>query len=326
MASPSVALNDTRQNTPAAPSIRPKRLTIEQRQRRWGLLFLSPWIIGLLVFTLFPMIASLYFSFTDFTTDKPMSEVIWVGLANWDNLLFKDTSIGVSLIVTIKFGMVMLPISVLFPLLLALLLNSKWLIGKPILRVLFYMPYIVPSVAGLFVWKSFLNGDTGWLNQGLRAIGVVNPPNWLFSPSYVSYGLMFIGLWGVGNAMLTMMASMQGVPTELYEAARVDGANPFVLFIRITFPMITPVIFYNLVLTVIGLLQYFDVPYILTAQVRADDSLSFINVNLFKSAFEYHNMGYASAIAWFMFAIGVTITIGLFATSRRWVYYASGDN
>jgi len=321
MASPSVALENTAVVQPASP----KRLTIEQRQRRWGLLFLSPWIIGFLVFTLFPMIASLYFSFTDFTTNKPFTETNWVGLANWDNLLFKDPSIGASLGVTIRFGMVMLPVSLLFPLALALLLNSKWLIGKPILRVLFYLPFIVPSVAGLFVWKTFLNRDTGWLDIFLRGIGIQNPPDWLFSPAYVSTGLVFIGLWGVGNAMLTMMASMQGVPTELYEAARVDGANPIVLFIRITFPMITPVIFYNLVLTVIGLLQFFDLPYILRTIVRSDESLNFINVNLYITAFTNHNMGYGSAIAWFLFFIGLVITIGLFATSRRWVYYASGD-
>ena len=321
MAAPSVVLN-----TPTiAPSIRPKRLTLDQSQRRWGWVFLSPWIIGFLAFTLIPMAASLYFSFTDFTTDNGITHANWIGLKNWDNLLFKDPAIGASLLVTFKFGLLMLPISLIFPLMLALLLNSKWLVGKPILRVLFYMPYIVPSVAGVFVWKSFLNGDSGWLALALKAVGVQNPPDWLGNPSYVNTGLVLIGLWGVGNAMLTMMASMQGVPTELYEAARVDGANPFVLFLRITFPMITPVIFYNLVLTVIGLLQFFDLPYILRTIVRSDESLSFINVQLYLTAFTNHNMGYGSAIAWFLFIIGLLITLALFATSNRWVYYAAGE-
>jgi len=321
MASPSIALK----SQPNVPVVQQQRLTIEQRQRRWGWVFLSPWIFGFLVFTLVPMVASLYFSFTDFTTDNGITHANWIGLKNWNNLLFLDPAIGASLAVTFKYGLIALPVSLAFPLLLALLLNSKWLLGKPILRVLFYLPYIVPSVAGLFVWKAFLNGNSGWLALALKGIGVQDPPDWLGNPSFVNTGLVLIGLWGVGNAMLTMMASMQGVPTELYEAARVDGANPFVLFIRITFPMITPVIFYNLVLTVIGLLQFFDLPYILRTIVRSDESLSFINVNLYLTAFTNHNMGYGSAIAWFLFLIGLVITVLLFITSRRWVYYASGE-
>jgi multiple sugar transport system permease protein len=300
---------------------KPRQRTIEQRQRLWGWIFLSPWIFGFFAFTFFPLAASLVFSFTDFTIGK---DIHWVGLSNWQKL-FNDPLTLSSLRVTLTFALYMLPISILFPLGLAALLNSKWLVGKPVLRVLFYMPYVVPAISGIFIWQSFLNGQTGWLARLLRLVGIVDPPNWLFDPRWLNTGLVLIGLWGVGNAMLTMLASMQGVPTELYEAAKVDGAGPFTVFRRITFPMISPVILYNLVLTSIGLMQYFVVPYVLSNTTRSNEATYFINLHLYKTAFTFFDMGYASALAWFLFLIALAITIGLFATSRRWVYYAGGD-
>ncbi len=305
------------------PIIQPKmrQRTTQQRQRLWGWIFLSPWLIGFAVFTLFPMAASLYFTFTDFTIGQ---EIHVVGLKNWQKLLSDPVTLD-SLMVTLRFGLLLLPISLLFPLAMAALLNSKLLLGKPILRTLFYMPYIIPAISGIFVWQSFLNGQTGWLNRLLRIVGIQDPPNWLFNPAYINTALVLIGLWGVGNAMLTMMASMQGVPTELYEAARVDGANGLTTFLRITLPMISPVIFYNLVLTVIGLMQYFDVPYVLSNTTRSDPSMNFINLHLYRTAFQFQDMGFGATLAWFLFAIGLLVTVGLFATSRRWVYYASGE-
>lgn len=315
MASPSVSLT-----TPITKE-QSRRRTVQQSQRLWGWVFLSPWIIGFLAFTLFPMVASLYFSFTNFQIGH---EIQWAGLANWQKL-FTDPVTLSSLGVTLRFGLLALPVSILFPLAIASLLNSKWLLGKPIFRIFFYMPYIIPSISAIFVWQSFLNGQTGWFNRLLRLIGISDPPNWLFDPSYINTGLVLIGLWGVGNAMLTMMASMQGVPTELYEAARVDGAGPLTLFRRITLPMISPVIFYNLVLTVIGLMKYFDIPYVLSNTTRSNPATNFINLHLYRTAFQFQDMGFGSALAWFVFIIGLAVTIALFATSRRWVYYASGD-
>lgn len=306
---------------PVPKQIQPRRTTMQQQQRRWGWIFLSPWIFGFLAFTASPMAASFYFSFTDFTIGKPIH---WRGLGNWANL-FTDPVTLQSLGVTFKFGIIALPVSIIFPLLMAGLLNSRWLIGKPILRVLFYLPYIVPSISGIFIWQAFLNGDTGWLNRMLRLVGVSDPPNWLNNPTFINSALVLIGLWGVGNAMLTMMAGMQGVPTELYEAARVDGAGPATMFRRITLPMISPVIFYNIVLTTIGLMQYFTIPYVLSTTARSDPSINFINLFLFRTAFEFHDMGYASTLAWFLFFIGLAITVSLFALARRWVYYAGGD-
>jgi multiple sugar transport system permease protein len=307
----------------ATPSVnpQPRQRTMEQQQRFWGWIFISPWIIGFLAFTAFPMIASLVFSFTNFKIGQPLE---FTGMTNWNKLISDPVTLN-SLGVTLKFGILLLPISLVFPLFMATLLNSKVLLGKPFFRLLFYMPYVVPAISGIFIWQSFLNGQTGYLNRLLRLIGIDNPPNWLFDTKYLYYGLTMIALWGVGNAMLTMMASMQGVPTELYEAASIDGAGAATQWRRITLPLISPVIFYNLVLTAIGLMRYFEVPYVLSNATRSDPSLNFINLHLYRTAFQFQDMGYACALGWFMFAIGLVITITLFATSRRWVYYASGE-
>jgi multiple sugar transport system permease protein len=307
--------------TPAKVVEQPRRRTLEQTQRRWGWIFLSPWIFGFLAFTLFPMLASLYFSFTNFQIGKPIE---WIGLKNWTDL-FTDPITLQSLGVTLRFGLFVVPMTLIIALLLATLLNSRLLVGRPLLRVLFYMPYVIPAISAIFIWQSFLNGDTGWLDRLLRALGFVSPPNWLSDTRYLNTGLVLIALWGIGNTILTLMAGMQGVPTELYEAAEVDGASYLRRWWRITLPMISPVIFYNLVLSVIAVMQYFTIPYVLSGTLRSDSSTNFINLHLYRTAFTYQQMGYASALAWFLFIVALLITIGLFATSRRWVYYASGD-
>jgi len=303
-----------------AGRIRARRRTLTQRQRVWGWIFLSPWIFGFFAFTFFPMAASFYFSFTDYKIGESPH---WSGLKNWANL-FKDPVTYQSLRVTLRFGAIMLPVAILFPLLLASLLNSRYLAGKRVLRMLFYMPYVVPAISGAFIWQSFLNGQTGLFNRILRMFGYANPPDWLFNPAWVQPAMVLVGLWGVGNAMLTMLAGMQGVPTEMYEAAMVDGAGPVRRFIKITIPMISPVILYNLVLTVIGLMQYFVLPYVLSNQTRSNPETNFINLHLYREAFQYFNMGYASAIAWFLFAVALALTLVVLSTSRRWVYYSGG--
>src|ERR1041385_6783125 len=154
------------------------------------------------------------------------------------------------------------PLGIALPLGMAALLNSKYLWGKRVWRTLFYLPYMVPAVSSIFIWLSFMNGQTGWLNRVLRLIGIADPPNYFQDENWILFGLLLVGVWGIGNAMLTMLATMQGVPTELYEAADVDGAGAWTKFRKITIPMISPVIFYNLVLSVIGLMQYFVFPYI----------------------------------------------------------------
>ncbi len=298
-----------------------KQRTLHQTQRLWGWVFLSPWIAGFLIFTLFPLLASLYLSFTDFTVGESPN---WIGLRNYQNL-FSDPTTFNALRVTLRFGLIMLPVSIFLPLAMAALLNSRQLAGKRIFRVLFYMPYVVPAISGIFIWQSFLNGETGMFNRLLRLLGVVNPPDWLYSSEWIHPAMVLIGVWGVGNAMLTMLAGMQGVPTELYEAATVDGAGAFTRFRKITLPMISPVILYNLVLTVIGLMQYFVVPFVLSNQTRSNPETNFINLHLYREGFQYFRMGYASALAWFLFVVALILTLIVLASSRRWVYYSSGE-
>ena len=296
---------------------------MEQRQRLWGWVFLSPWLIGFTLFSAIPIIASFIFTFTEFSLNNP--EIKFVGLQNWAKL-FTDPLTLVSLGVTFKFALVALPIGILLPLGFATLLNAKSLVGKSIWRPLFYMPYIVPAVSGIFVWQSVLNGETGWINRILRMIGIADPPSWLKDENWIMGAFILIGVWGIGNAMLTMLATMQGVPTELYEAADVDGANGWVKWYKITLPMISPVIFYNMVLSVIGLMQYFVVPYIISNGTgQPGTSAYFFNMHLYKTAFKFFDMGYGATLAWLIFLIALTLTIGLFATSRRWVYYSGGD-
>lgn len=309
-------------NAPVLSSTEPQRkFSIEQRQRRWGWLFLAPWIIGFFTFTLFPIVASLVFSFTDFNLSKS-DAITFVGLTNWQRLL-TDPGVRDSLTVTLGFTLVAVPIGLVLPLLLATLLNSKYLVGKRFYRLLFYMPYMVPAISAIYVWMSFLNGQTGWLNKFLGTFGIVGP-SWLRDGSYVFAGLLLMGIWGIGNAFLTMMAGLQGVPTDLYEAARVDGAGAFLIWRRITIPLISPILFYNLILSVIGLLQFFVIPYIVgdAGQGNPDNKTYFFNVHLYKTAFTFQDMGYAATLAWLIFIIALVITGFLFATSRFWVYYA----
>jgi multiple sugar transport system permease protein len=308
----------------AAGATKQKKYDFLQRQRRWGWLFMSPWLIGFVVFTLFPMIASLYFSFTNFDLSNP-DLIQFVGLANWKNL-FTDSLTLRSMGVTLHFALIAVPVGLLIPIGMATLLQSKYLRGKRLWTTLFYLPYMVPAVSGVYIWTAFLNNDTGWLNRILRVIGITQTPDWTQDENWILIAFLLIGLWGVGNAMLTILATMKGVPTELYEASSVDGANAWTKFRRITLPMISPVIFYNLVLSVIGLMQYFTVPFIITnGSGNPNYSAYFFNMHLYKTAFTFTNMGYGAALAWFLFLVALVFTLALFATARRWVYYASGE-
>ncbi|MDX2075604.1 MAG: sugar ABC transporter permease [bacterium] len=300
-----------------------KGFSLQRRQQIWGWVFLSPWLIGLICFTVLPMFASLLFSFLNFKLGDP-GNIYFNNFGNYEYLL-KDPLLGPAFMSTLKFALIALPLSIIVPIGLAALLNSKHLIGRPIFRTLFYMPYIVPVVSSAYIWSGVLNTDSGWLNRILFDLGL-GKPNWLFDINLIYPALNIIGLWGVGNAMLIMLASMQGVPTELYEAARVDGAGGLTIFRRITFPMISPVVFYNLILSVIGIFRYFEVPYILKEGTGdPGNSTLFYNIHLYKNAFGQQDMGYGSTLAWLMFVIAMGMTLFLFATARYWVYYGSGE-
>jgi ABC-type sugar transport system permease subunit len=314
-----------------------KLMPLSRREMRNGLLFLSPWLFGFLAFTFLPMIATLIFSFLNLRiTDGIFSPPKFVGFENYAQL-FKDPQAGISpsfwfssetpssLWITIKFALFALPTGILAPLGLALLMNNPNVKGQFYLRSLFYMPFIVPFVASVFLWGGMLNSETGWINRFLEAIGTpheslplwANDVNWVY-PTYV-----IMGIWGIGNAMLIMLAGLQGVPTELYDAAKVDGANSWQTFSNITFPMISPVIFYNLVLNIVGLFQYFLVPLVVNNGTgRPGGATLFYNLYLYRTFFTFQNMSYGSTLAWFLFLVILAVTIFLFATAKYWVYYA----
>lgn len=312
-----------------------RKLTpVAKREARQGLLFISPWIIGFLAFTLIPMVATLVFTFLNLKiTDGILNPTKFVGLQNYATLL-KDSQVWNarpnsspgSLWITLRFGLIALPVGIFVPLVIALLMNNKHLAGKNFFRSMFYMPYIIPFVASVFLWGGVLNPETGWINRSLLALGVpksvlpgwANDINWVY-PTYV-----IMGIWGIGNAMLTMLASIQSVPTELYEAAKMDGATAWNSFWNVTFPMISPVIFYNVILSVVGLFQYFLVPLVVNQGTgEPGGATMFYNLYLYKTFFIYQNMSYGSTLAWALFLVILLVTVMLFSTAKYWVYYAS---
>jgi multiple sugar transport system permease protein len=302
---------------------KPRISGMAREETKWGLIFISPWIIGFLVFTVIPIVASLVFSLTNYNPIHPES-IGFIGLENFGRM-FSDQLLGQSILVTLKFTIISVPLSMILPLLLAVLVNSKNLLGKNVFRTLFYLPYMIPVVAGVMVWGGILNSESGWLNVFLKSIGIIGP-RWFQDEAWVVPALVIMGFWGVGNTMLIMLSGLQNVPTELYEAATVDGANAVRKFFSITLPMITPIIFYNLTLALIGSFQYFTQAYIIS-NGRGDPNYAtlFYNLYLYQQAFGYLDMGYGCALAWVMFIVVLLMTVLLFTTSRRWVYYAGGD-
>jgi len=307
----------------ASPVRKAKSGSLTRREAMWGYFFISPFLIGFFVFTFLPTVAALAMSFTNFKLSGGAFE--FIGLQNY-RYLFTDPQIWDSLGVTLKYGLIALPVAILFPLGLAVLLNTKNLYGKNIFRTLFYFPYIIPFVAAIFVWAALLNPETGWINEFLRAIGVSNPPNWVNDTVWVYPALVILGIWGVGNAMLIFLASLQGVPTELYDASKIDGAGWWSTMFNVTLPLISPVIFYNLTLAIVGLFQYFTVPLVLNQGTGAPGGATmFYNLYLYKTFFTYQNMAYGATMAWLLFAIILAVTLLMFGTQKYWVYYTA-DN
>lgn len=296
-------------------------LTLPRRESLWGLAFIAPWILGALVFTLLPMGASFAISLTNFDPRYP-DMVQSVGLANYQRM-FSDPLVLQSLGVTIKFALVMLPLTMAVSLGLAMLVNNPRLLGRSVFRTLLYMPTQVPIVATTLIWQGVLNLHTGWLNQVLSVFGI-GGPDWLNSTAWVYPGLSLISLWGAGTMMLIALAGLQSVPTELYEAARIDGAGRWAQFRNVTIPMVSPVLFYNLIIALIGTFQYFTQAYVLTnGRGDPDNATLFFNLNLYREGWRYYDMGYAATLAWLLFVIVLALTVILFRTRSRWVYEGS---
>lgn len=315
---------------PSLASFR-KLSPLARREMQHGMLFISLWIFGFFVFTFLPMIATLFFSFLNLKiTDGILSTPDFAGLQNYmrllkDPLVWSTGATPGSFWVTLRFGLLALPVGIIVPLILALLMNSPHLKGQALFRTLFYMPYIVPFVAAIYLWGGMLNPESGWINRTLMYFGMAkeNVPLWVNDVNWVYPAYVLMGIWGIGNAMLIMLAGLQGVPTDLYDAAKTDGANGWQTFWNVSFPMISPVIFYNVVLSVVGLFQYFQVPLVVNQGTgRPGGHTFFYNLYLYKTFFTYQDMSYGSTLAWFLFLFVLVVTVILFSTAKYWVHYS----
>jgi multiple sugar transport system permease protein len=306
---------------PVAPSTpKPKKaVSLSKKRGRAGFWFVMPWIVGFFLWYAIPIVTSLWISFTDFqlVTNEPTR---FVGLANWERM-FNDPLVRQSVGVTLKYGLIALPLSMIFPITLAYILVSRNLRGRESFRALFFLPSIIPFVAAVLIFGGMFNPKTGWVNRILAVFGITGP-DWFYDTRWVYPSLAFIGLWGVGNAMLIFIASMNSVPTSLYDAARIDGASELRTFWHITMPIISPIIFYNLILVLIGVFNYFLVPYVLNNGTGAPNgATNFYALQFFKQGFKYFDMSYAATLAWALFIVALTITGLVFWSAKYWVYY-----
>lgn len=299
----------------AKPSTGRRQANFRRSEAIAGILMASPWMIGFVLFVAGPMIGSLYLSMTRwdlFTTPQ------WVGFQNYITLLTNDPTFIQSLKVTFIYSIVSVPLQVTVGLVLASLLNQK-IRFLGIFRSLYYLPSVVGGLSVAIMFRWIFGTQYGLLNNVLRIFGVTGP-SWLGDPNWVMVSFILMSLWGAGASMLIYLGALQGIPTELYEAADVDGAGSTAKFLRITVPMMTPVIFFNLVIGIINALQEFVLPFAMTGGGPANASL-FIVLNLYRNAFQFFQMGYASAIAWVLFVIILVLTALIFRFSNAWVYY-----
>lgn len=277
----------------------------ERRKLLMGLLFTSPWIIGLTAFTVLPALASLYFSFCDFSVLNPP---VFIGTANYTDLA-SDGVFWQSVWNTFVFAALFIPLSTALAISLAVLLNTAT-VARGAFRAIFFLPSLVPLVALGILWRWILNGEYGILNWSLQAIGLPMV-NWMGNPATAKLGLVIASLWGVGNAVIIYLAGLQEIPRHLYEASRMDGANPVQRFVNVTLPMLGPSIYFNVMMALIGVLQIFALPYVMTDGAGGPlRSTTFYTMYLFDHAFVYLNMGYACAMAWVLFVI-ISILTGI---------------
>lgn len=290
------------------------KLKLSTQEEIAGWAFASPWILGFCIFTFGPMIWAALMAFTNYDMFKWQ----WTGLANFQRMVTVDDLVVKSLLVTTKYALMSVPLHLIVGFSLAVLLNQK-IRGIGIWRTVFYLPSVLSGVAVIILWILILSPEFGLLNSMLRYIGI-RGPNWLGSPATALPSLVMVSLWGVGSSMLIYLAGLQGIPTELYDAAKVDGANDWHRLWNVTIPMMSPVIFFNLVMGIIGALQTFDIAFIATAGGPAY-STYFYMLHLFTQAFQALKMGYASALAWILFIYIMILTVLVFRFGAAWVFY-----
>jgi len=291
--------------------------TEERRNLRTGLFFISPWLIGLLVFYLYPIVSSLYYSFTDYNVLQPPT---WIGLSNYQ-AIFNDPLFWTSLGNTIFIAVVGIPLYTVVDIAIAILLNVK-APGQPFFRAIVFLPTLIPVVVLSILWDRLLDPQNGLVNVGLRAVSI-NGPGWFADPSWVKPSFILMSLWGTGNAVVIYLAGLQDVDRALYEAADVDGANWWYKIWNITLPSLSPVILFNVILAIIASFQFFTQAFVITNGGPINSSL-FYALYLYQNAFSYLHMGYASGLAWILLVITLAFTLVVLRSSARWVYYAGG--
>ncbi len=287
------------------------------RENLTGYLFISPWLIGFFVFTLWPFLRSFYLSFCNYNIVQPPK---FIGLANYQMMLFNDDLFYKSLWVTLRYALVAVPLTLFVGVALALLLNLN-VKGIAVFRTIFYLPSIVPTVAMTSIFMWILNPQVGMVNRILTIFGVTGPA-WLSDPKWTPWTLIFMAVWAAGGSMVIYLAGLKDIPQYLYEAATLDGASAFRKMRMITLPMLSPVIFFNLVMSVIGTFQYFTQAFVISnGSGGPEDSTLFYALYMFKRCWKYMDMGYGSAMAWVLFVIVMVSTGLIFRTQKRWVHY-----
>lgn len=294
--------------------------TSEKRENLYGYIYVMPWIVGFFLFTLIPMLFSAVLSLCEWDIVTGLKTVKFVGFSNY-KALFMDKDFARALKVTFKFCLISIPFYQITSLGIALLLNMNAKFMKTF-RLIYFLPSIIPVIASTMIWSQIF-GESGLLNQILRLVGVQGPA-WLNNPKTSLYALIIMGVWGIGNTMIIYLSGLHGVSEELKEAAQIDGAKARQIFFRITIPMISPTIFFNVVMAIIGSFQYFTQAYVMTAGGPLKSTL-FYNLYLYIKAYKDYEMGYASAMAWIMFAIIMALTLIIIKTSSFWVYYQNDD-
>jgi multiple sugar transport system permease protein len=317
------------------PAAAPEQARAAERRRRrrrsawrrqWvALAFMAPWIIGFSAFYVYPMASSLYFSFTKYDI---LSQPRWTGFSNYRFMFTSDPLFWVSLRNTLWIIAFLVPLQVIFAIATASVL-TRVKRGLPFYRTIFFLPSMVPLVAATLGFIYLLN-PAGPVNRLLHLLHLPEPL-WFVDPRYTKPGVALIGLWGIGQTMIIFLAALLDVPKQLYEAAEIEGANPWQRFRHVTLPMISPVIFFSLVIGMIQGFQYFTQAYVISRsgdQTRPvgypQDSLLFYLSHLYQQGFEGFHMGYAAALSWVMFIVTMTCTIALIRSSRRWVHYQGG--
>ncbi|MEH7115954.1 sugar ABC transporter permease [Neobacillus vireti] len=291
---------------------------IQKQNMAWGYLFIFPAIIGLSIFIVAPMIFSLIVSFTDWDM---VSSFHWVSFQNYSNILTDDINFWNSIKVTFFYAILQVPCVQIFAFLLANLLNSK-IKGLSFFRTIFYIPSIFPFIAVAILWMFIYNPDFGLLNQ-LLGVFHIPPQDWLVSKSLVLPSLVFMSMWMSGGAMIIYLAALQGVPNHLYEAVEIDGGGRIRKFWHVTVPMLSPIIFFNSLMGLIGVMQTFNEAYVMT-NGGPDKQTYFYLFMIYREAFTDGNMGYASALAWILFIILGGLSITIFKFSRNFVHYEAG--